>query len=76
MLLFFLLNFFVMFSAGGFTGEWKSLMQAKEEKLGTAEVPDYYITVASLMSVRRENCYYLACPTPDCKKKVSVISNT
>ncbi|XP_065346142.1 replication protein A 70 kDa DNA-binding subunit [Cloeon dipterum] len=49
---------------------WKNLISVKEEQLGNGEKPDYLGVVAHVMAIKRENCYYLACPKPECKKKV------
>ncbi|KAG7269631.1 hypothetical protein CRUP_016422 [Coryphaenoides rupestris] len=33
-------------------------------------VADYFSCVATVVYIRKENCMYQACPTPDCSKKV------
>ncbi|CAB3381247.1 Hypothetical predicted protein [Cloeon dipterum] len=49
---------------------WKNLISVKEEQLGNGEKPDYLGVVVHVLAIKRDNCYYLACPKPECKKKV------
>ncbi|XP_020659185.3 replication protein A 70 kDa DNA-binding subunit [Pogona vitticeps] len=55
--------------AGGNT-YWKTLYEAKAENLGQGDKADYFSCVGTVVYLRKENCMYQACPSPDCNKKV------
>lgn len=57
---------------GGMQTPFLSLGQTKELDLGTKEKPDYFSCKATVCFIRKENCLYQACPTPECNKKVTV----
>uniref|UniRef100_A0A8C6VEJ0 Replication protein A subunit n=1 Tax=Naja naja TaxID=35670 RepID=A0A8C6VEJ0_NAJNA len=56
--------------AGGGNTNWKTLQEAKSENLGQGDKADYFSCVGTVVYLRKENCMYQACPTPDCHKKV------
>ncbi|XP_044142942.1 replication protein A 70 kDa DNA-binding subunit [Bufo gargarizans] len=56
--------------AGGGNTNWKSLLDVKNDNLGHGEKADYFTSVATIVYLRKENCLYQACPSPDCNKKV------
>ncbi|XP_055984059.1 replication protein A 70 kDa DNA-binding subunit [Sorex fumeus] len=59
--------------SGGTVGSstnWKTLYEVKSENLGHGDKADYFSSVATVVFLRKENCMYQACPTPDCNKKV------
>ncbi|CAN7938762.1 unnamed protein product [Ixodes hexagonus] len=63
---------------GGFDGasaSWKHLSQAKQQKLGFGDRPDFFSCKASVAIVRKENCLYKACPSERCNKKVVNLEN-
>ncbi|MEE6469176.1 hypothetical protein FKM82_008528 [Ascaphus truei] len=55
---------------GGANTNWKSLLEVKTENLGHGEKADYFSSVATVVYLRKENCMYQACPSPECNKKV------
>ncbi|KAM9333211.1 replication protein A 70 kDa DNA-binding subunit-like isoform 2-T2 [Pholidichthys leucotaenia] len=58
-------------SAGsGFTMNWKTLSDVKNEDMGHREKADYFSCVATVLYTRKENCLYQACPSAGCNKKV------
>ncbi|EEC12430.1 replication factor A 1, rfa1, putative [Ixodes scapularis] len=63
---------------GGFEGaaaSWKHLSEAKSQKLGFGDKPDYFSCKASVAIVRKENCLYKACPAEKCNKKLVNLEN-
>ncbi|XP_069082241.1 replication protein A 70 kDa DNA-binding subunit [Pleurodeles waltl] len=56
--------------AGGGNTNWKTLSEVKSENLGHGEKADYFTSVATIVYLRKENCMYQACPSPECNKKV------
>lgn len=57
-------------SGGGGNTNWKTLLEVKNENLGHGDKADYYSCVGTIVYLRKENCMYQACPTPECNKKV------
>ncbi|XP_020384262.1 replication protein A 70 kDa DNA-binding subunit [Rhincodon typus] len=57
-------------SFGGGNTNWKMLLEVKNENLGHGDKADYYTTVGTIVYLKKENCMYQACPTPECNKKV------
>ncbi|XP_026576944.1 replication protein A 70 kDa DNA-binding subunit isoform X1 [Pseudonaja textilis] len=57
-------------AAGGSNTNWKTLQEAKSENLGQGDKADYFSCVGTVVYLRKENCMYQACPTPECNKKV------
>jgi replication factor A1 len=49
----------------------KTIIEVSEEGLGMGEKPDYFTLVATISHIRQENCWYPACPTEGCNKKVT-----
>lgn len=62
-------------SAGGLQSQWLTFRQVKEQKLGNNERGDFYQCKATILLVNSNNCYYKACPTDDCNKKVVDMKN-
>ncbi|XP_042298618.1 replication protein A 70 kDa DNA-binding subunit [Sceloporus undulatus] len=56
--------------AGDGNANWKTLHEVKTENLGQGDKADYFSCVGTVVYLRKENCMYQACPTPDCNKKV------
>ncbi|CAL8346451.1 unnamed protein product [Arctogadus glacialis] len=56
--------------SGGGTTNWKTLSDVKTEHLGHGDKADYFNSIATIVYLRKENCLYQACPSPDCNKKV------
>ncbi|KAL5477258.1 hypothetical protein EMCRGX_G024027 [Ephydatia muelleri] len=56
---------------GGMQAPFLILAQTKELDLGTKEKPDYFCCKATVCNIKKENCLYKACPTPECNKKVT-----
>uniref|UniRef100_UPI00358F2191 replication protein A 70 kDa DNA-binding subunit-like n=1 Tax=Myxine glutinosa TaxID=7769 RepID=UPI00358F2191 len=54
---------------------WKTLAQAKLEKLGHGEKPDYYTVKATILFIKKDTCLYQACTQGDCRKKVLDLEN-
>ncbi|XP_068187891.1 replication protein A 70 kDa DNA-binding subunit-like [Antennarius striatus] len=50
---------------------WKSLSDIKNEHLGHREKAEFFNCVATLLHSRKDSCLYQACPSADCKKKVT-----
>jgi len=48
-----------------------SIGQVKELDLGRKEKPDFFNCKASITFVKKDNCLYKACPSPECNKKVT-----
>jgi replication factor A1 len=59
-----------MGAAGGRKEVYKTLVQVREENLGTSENPDYFTTKATIVYIRQDNISYPACLTEGCNKKV------
>uniref|UniRef100_A0A8C3M292 Replication protein A subunit n=1 Tax=Chrysolophus pictus TaxID=9089 RepID=A0A8C3M292_CHRPC len=57
-------------SASGVNTNWKTLYEAKSERLGQGDKADYFSCVGTIVHLRKENCMYQACPSQDCNKKV------
>uniref|UniRef100_A0A8C9ET66 Replication protein A subunit n=1 Tax=Pavo cristatus TaxID=9049 RepID=A0A8C9ET66_PAVCR len=57
-------------SAPGVSTNWKTLYEAKSERLGQGDKADYFSCVGTIVHLRKENCMYQACPSQDCNKKV------
>uniref|UniRef100_A0A8C2TJL8 Replication protein A subunit n=1 Tax=Coturnix japonica TaxID=93934 RepID=A0A8C2TJL8_COTJA len=57
-------------SASGVATNWKTLFEAKSERLGQGDKADYFSCVGTIVHLRKENCMYQACPSQDCNKKV------
>ncbi|XP_043910811.1 replication protein A 70 kDa DNA-binding subunit [Protopterus annectens] len=57
-------------SGGGGNTNWKTLLEVKNENLGHGDKADYYSCIGTVVYLRKENCMYQACPTPECNKKV------
>lgn len=55
---------------GGGNTNWKTLAEVKSENLGHGEKADYFTSVSTIVYLRKENCMYQACPSPECNKKV------
>lgn len=49
--------------------------EVKERDLGNSEKGDFFQTMATILLVRGENCFYKACPTEECNKKVTDFEN-
>lgn len=62
-------------SSGNMSGQWKTFAQVTSEQLGMGDKPDYYVTKATVVMLRKENCMYMACPGEDCNKKVVDMNN-
>lgn len=62
-------------SSGGQSSNWKTFLQVKSENLGQGEKADYYTAKGTVVFVKKDNCMYQACPTPDCNKKVIDLGN-
>ncbi|XP_034995364.1 replication protein A 70 kDa DNA-binding subunit [Zootoca vivipara] len=60
---------------GGGDTNWKSLHEAKSENLGQGDKADYFSCLATVVYLRKENCMYQACPSPDCNKKLVDLQN-
>ena len=54
---------------------WKTLGDMKSGPQVQGEWADYYSTVATVISIRKDNCMYPACPRADCNKKVVDLQN-
>jgi len=61
-------------AAGGST-PWKLLREANSNEHIDPEKGDYFMSKVTIMSVKRENSAYQACPTPTCNKKVINLEN-
>lgn len=57
-------------TGGGFSTNWKTLSDIRNQELGHGEKADYFSCVATVVYMRKENCLYQACPTAGCNKKV------
>ncbi|XP_072044215.1 replication protein A 70 kDa DNA-binding subunit-like isoform X2 [Amphiura filiformis] len=55
---------------GGGGTNWLSLAEVRNQNLGQGEKADYFTTKGTVIFLRKENCMYMACPSPDCNKKV------
>uniref|UniRef100_A0A670JTS0 Replication protein A subunit n=1 Tax=Podarcis muralis TaxID=64176 RepID=A0A670JTS0_PODMU len=60
---------------GGADTNWKTLHEAKSENLGQGDKADYFSCLATVVYLRKENCMYQACPSPDCNKKLVDLQN-
>ena len=58
--------------AGSGGSAWKTFQDVKLENLGNGEKPDYYTAKAMVAMINKERALYMACPTQDCNKKVSI----
>ncbi|XP_035220738.1 replication protein A 70 kDa DNA-binding subunit-like [Stegodyphus dumicola] len=61
--------------SGSMGGQWKTFAQATSENLGMGDKADYYVSKATVVMLRKENCMYMSCPSEDCKKKVIDMNN-
>ncbi|KFM74172.1 Replication protein A DNA-binding subunit, partial [Stegodyphus mimosarum] len=61
--------------SGNMGGQWKTFAQAASENLGMGDKADYYVSKATVVMLRKENCMYMSCPSEDCKKKVIDMNN-
>jgi hypothetical protein len=53
----------------------KEVASIKDEGLGLNEKPDYATIKATVNYIKHDNdCWYTACPTEGCNKKVSLIT--
>ena len=57
-------------SAASGRGDWKTILQIKEENLGMTENTDYFTTKATIVYIKQENSSYPACLSEGCNKKV------
>lgn len=62
-------------ASGNLSGQWKTFAQVNTEQLGMGDKPEYYVTKATVVMLRKENCMYMACPTEECNKKVIDMNN-
>lgn len=62
-------------TSGNFSTPWISFKEVQNQGLGTAEKGDYFQTKGTILLFRSENCFYKACPTDDCNKKVVDLQN-
>ncbi|XP_023218106.1 replication protein A 70 kDa DNA-binding subunit-like [Centruroides sculpturatus] len=62
-------------TSGSLGGTWKTFAQAKAEMLGSSDKPEYYITKATIVMVKRDKCMYMACPGDQCNKQVIDMNN-
>jgi replication factor A1 len=58
-------------NASSMGSKLKTISQVTDEKLGMGEKPDYFDLCATISHIRQENCWYPACPTEKCNKKVT-----
>ncbi|XP_062262049.1 replication protein A 70 kDa DNA-binding subunit-like isoform X2 [Platichthys flesus] len=58
-------------ASSGVKINWKTLSDVKNESMGHGEKADYFSCVATLLFTRKDTCLYRACPSADCKKKVT-----
>ncbi|CAN0045283.1 unnamed protein product [Lampetra planeri] len=64
------------FAGGSFMeSQWKTLSQVKMENLGHGDKADYVTVKGSIISIKKDNCLYQACPKLDCNKKVLDLNN-
>lgn len=62
-------------ASGNMSGQWKTFAQVNSEQLGMGDKPEYYVTKATVVMLRKENCMYMACPSEECNKKVVDMNN-
>jgi replication factor A1 len=61
---------------GGSAGTpWKLLREANWNEQADPEKGDFFMSKVTVMSIKRENSAYQACPTPTCNKKVINLDN-
>ena len=56
--------------AGSGRDERVCISQIKSENLGMGDKAAYFSIKGSISFIRKENCLYKACPSPDCNKKL------
>uniref|UniRef100_A0A8C5DRC8 Replication protein A subunit n=1 Tax=Gouania willdenowi TaxID=441366 RepID=A0A8C5DRC8_GOUWI len=62
-------------AGSGFSTNWKTLSDLRNEELGHGDKADYFSCVATVVYIRKENCLYQACPSANCNKKVTDLHN-
>ena len=60
---------------GNMNGPWSTFKEAEEQRFGHPDMPNMFITKATVNLIRSENSLYKACPAEGCKKKVVDQSN-
>lgn len=61
--------------SGSMGGQWKTFAQVNTENLGMGDKPEYYVTKATIVMLKKENCMYMACASEECNKKVVDMNN-
>lgn len=62
-------------AAGGRSDRHVTILQVKEEGLGSGDVPDYFALTATITYAKNENFCYPACKNDGCNKKVTDIGD-
>ena len=47
-----------------------TIAQVKDENLGSGEKAAYFVIKGSITYIKKENCLYKACSSPECNKKL------
>ncbi|KAK4876505.1 hypothetical protein RN001_009011 [Aquatica leii] len=61
--------------AGGFRTPWINIKDVEEQGMGQGERGDYFQFKGTVLLYRSEKGFYKACPTAECKKKVTDLQN-
>lgn len=51
-------------------GPWCTFKEVAEQRFGHPDMPNVFVTKATVNLIRAENALYKACPAEGCKKKV------